>query len=309
MAMTRLDWLLRAALVASGLAVSGGGCQVVVDAKDRKLDPAFASTPGDPAAPAGNSPVCAEYCSTVATNCTGSHTQYASPSVCLAVCARLPLGGSGATFGNSVQCRKTEAESAGNTGEPGEHCPAAGPAGNAQCGTTCESYCTLMSSICPTSFSGRDQCTFLCAGMSDLMTYDVSEQRGDTLQCRVFHVTAATQNPASHCPHAGAMPTRYCVDQSDAEPPPEAGAACELEDGDDACEICQAQHCCVEKNTCYADAICDTADIDLDHCVELAESSDAGSQDCYDRFTSTSPLATALLGCKRANCGKVCFVP
>jgi hypothetical protein len=145
--------------------------------------------------------------------------------------------------------------------------------------------------------------------MKDLMDYDTSQQRGDTLQCRIFHVCAATQNAASHCPHAGTTPTQYCVEQTDAAPPPEAGAACEIENGASECETCEAEHCCSETNICYADTICQTADSDLDQCVELAEKTDAGAATCYDAFTASGAPAAALLNCKRAHCAEACSVP
>jgi len=36
----------------------------------------------------------------------------------------------------------------------------------------------------------------------DNLRYNVSQQSGDSLQCRLFHVSAATMDPTTHCVHA-----------------------------------------------------------------------------------------------------------
>jgi len=37
------------------------------------------------------------------------------------------------------------------------------------------------------------------------VTYDTSIQAGDSIQCRLFHVTAATLDSVSHCAHAAGV--------------------------------------------------------------------------------------------------------
>jgi hypothetical protein len=275
------------------------GCQSVIGTKDRTLDPSLKVDDGSA------SPECTKYCATVMANCTDKSAQYVSLPVCLADCSHLPTAAPGASFGNSVQCRQLEATLAGSTGEPADHCPAAGPAGNGQCGTTCESYCSLIIPTCPTAFGSLAECEFACRSMPDLKSYDTSDQRGDSVQCRIFHVSAGTQSPSSHCPHAGKVSTNYCVD-SDAgveapscDPPPDA----------EHCDKCEYKLCCQEVNDCYADTICDTADQDLDACEALAADMDASSDDCKAKFIATNAHAAALDTCKSKHCATECGLP
>jgi hypothetical protein len=167
---------------------------------------------------ANASPLCREYCDAVFAGCPLVNTQYASPEVCLAVCALLPPGtaaapGAAPPTGNSVQCRLAQAQLAARTGERNGYCAAAGPGGANVCGTNCEGYCTVMLRTCPDVFATLNECTGACDRVPDLsdpptlLSYDTSMQTGNTVQCRLFHVNASTQDAAMHCPHAsGQMP-------------------------------------------------------------------------------------------------------
>jgi hypothetical protein len=290
-------WL---ALWAGPLCLFTGACQQLVGTKDRTLDPSL-----EPDA-ATASPACTEYCNTVMANCTDANAQYVSLPVCLADCSHFPLEGPDKNFGNSVQCRQYEATLAGTSGEPDDSCSAAGPDGDPVCGSACDSYCGLIMPICPTAFGSSAECLHDCKSMVDLGSYNTSDQRGDTLQCRIFHVSAATQSPSSHCPHAGAESTRYCVD---ADAGQEASSTCTPDPGADDCDLCEAKNCCPEKSACYADTICDTADGDFDTCVDVAESIDAGTAACHARFVATNSFASALESCKRDHCASECDIP
>jgi hypothetical protein len=153
------------------------------------------------------SQLCLDYCNTVQASCTGKSAQYASQIACLAVCAQLPAGTAGATAGNSVQCRMGRAQLAATTGEAANYCFSAGPGGGDVCGSDCEGYCTLMTAKC-TQLGTLSQCEASCSIVPDLslpptnLRYDASQQAGDSLQCRLFHVSAATLDPAVHCAHA-----------------------------------------------------------------------------------------------------------
>jgi hypothetical protein len=153
------------------------------------------------------SPLCRDYCDTLAANCTGENQQYASPLACLAVCELLEPGTPGVTSGNNVQCRLSLADLAASTGEPGESCYAAGPGGAGMCGSDCEGFCTMMTKKC-TELGTQAQCLQACAAVPDLsrpptnQRYDSSLQTGNSLQCRLFHVSAASIEPATHCAHA-----------------------------------------------------------------------------------------------------------
>jgi hypothetical protein len=94
-----------------------------------------------------------------------------------------------------------------STGEPGDYCFGAGPGGAGICGSDCEGYCTMMTQKC-TQFANLSQCLTACAVVPDLsrppmnLRYDSSQDSGNSLQCRLFHVTAASIDPGGHCVHA-----------------------------------------------------------------------------------------------------------
>ena len=126
---------------------------------------------------------------------------------CLAVCAVLEPGRRGDMRGNTVQCRLGRAELAATTGEPGDYCSSAGPGGAGICGADCEGFCSVMSAKC-NQMGSFEQCLGACDEVPDLSgpppnsTYDTSQQSGDSLQCRLFHVSAASLDPVGHCVHA-----------------------------------------------------------------------------------------------------------
>lgn len=71
----------------------------------------------------------------------------------------------------------------------------------------CNAYCTAMLSVCTGAMNGQyldnATCLSMCANFPKGTLNDVS---GDTLGCRIYHVTVASQsamNANTHCPHAG----------------------------------------------------------------------------------------------------------
>ncbi len=163
---------------------------------------------------AGGSPplsLCEQYCNRVETSCVDAIRQYASRESCLAVCALLDPGEPGVVTGNTVRCRLNQAQFASSTGEPGMYCFAAGPGGAGICGEDCEGYCTLMSAKC-TQLGTYSECLEDCEDVPDLsqppenLRFNANIDEGDSLQCRLYHVSAATLDPVLHCPHAGGAP-------------------------------------------------------------------------------------------------------
>jgi hypothetical protein len=65
-----------------------------------------------------------------------------------------------------------------------------------------------MTQKCPDDMASLNQCLSACDIVPDLsrppdnLRYNVSQQSGDSLQCRLFHVSAATMDPTTHCIHA-----------------------------------------------------------------------------------------------------------
>lgn len=162
------------------------------------------------APPVVEAPLCDRYCETIAAACTDENEQYASLAACQAVCARLEPGTPGNFTGNTVECRLARAELAGATGEPQNYCFSAGPGGAGMCGNDCEGFCAVMVETCDL-MGTFDECLPEClnvpnlSGPPDNLTYATSVQDGNSVQCRLFHVTAATLDPQFHCPHAAGL--------------------------------------------------------------------------------------------------------
>ena len=166
---------------------------------------------------AGNAPpsnaACQDYCADVMSACQGAVAVYATKDVCLAVCAMLVPGDALEPLGNTVACRANEAKLAER--EPDDHCPSAGPGGGARCSSDCAAYCALYPQICPDgdAYASDGECLEACSGLTDQERFDVvMDHEGDTLECRLVHLSAAALEPDAHCPHASLTATEpWCV--------------------------------------------------------------------------------------------------
>lgn len=212
-------WLRSAAAVA--LLVS---CASLVGIEDARLDPdsvggsggtsaggqtgGKSGTPDAGAGGDGGDPtllLCERYCTTVMKNCTGAVQVYESRAVCLRACRALEPGTPDDRSGNTVGCRFFHAKQIELIGDEATECPAAGPGGDGVCGTNCQGYCTLLQGLCPPALGA--ECSATCPALTDLGGFDISKSSGLALQCRLYHVSAATLDPVLHCPHAvGAGP-------------------------------------------------------------------------------------------------------
>ena len=144
-------------------------------------------------------------------NCKPPFAVYTSLEACLAVCQVLPAGDPDAQIGNNVACRLRNAQLANTTGEPDIHCPVAGPGGLGTCGSNCEGYCVIVSQVCSAGFSLQFEslvdCNRQCEALTDSGAFDVTQKAGNTVGCRLWHSSAASLDPGTHCPHAlGAPP-------------------------------------------------------------------------------------------------------
>jgi hypothetical protein len=193
------------------------GCAAIVGIEDRTLEGGT-----------GTSPACKDYCETVMKACTGSFSVYASREGCEGTCMALPPGDPVEPVGPNMACRKRQADLALSTNEPAAYCPAAGPGGAGTCGSNCEGYCTLLKATCPVQFGGMANCPQACAALRDTGRFDANaDHDGDTLQCRLVHVSNATGSktaPPTHCPHAELASNQYCVVAQDK--PPECAEFC-----------------------------------------------------------------------------------
>ena len=175
-------------------------------------------------------PSCADYCTIITANCQGADAQYADADACVAYCetqAALPVGASSDTAGNTVGCRMYHAGVAG-MGEPGVHCPHAGPSGGDVCGTWCDNYCHLSGLNCigdDTLYSDNAECLTGC----DAFAADGApgDTEGDSVQCRIYHLgvagSEADGSAALHCPHGSADGDGVCAEAI----PPSCAAYCD----------------------------------------------------------------------------------
>jgi hypothetical protein len=201
---------------AAGHAAAGGG---------------RASTAGAGAVPLG---LCPEYCKQVTDRCTADYAVYGDVMGCTAVCMNLEQGtkkdGPGS---NTVGCRLNTALAIST--EPAVDCPIAGPGGSGTCGDNCQSYCTLMSKACADTDYKKfwlgdvgdvELCVSKCRGLRDRAMDDpelastdsrfsalntmARDHNGDTIQCRLFHASAASApvGAPQHCWHAALAPRR-----------------------------------------------------------------------------------------------------
>lgn len=161
-----------------------------------------------------DSDLCALYCETIMANCQGEFEQYTQSRICDVYCGTLPLGEVGDETGNSVACRLHHAQQIEELGgEEISLCPIAGPGGAGVCGRNCEGFCAANEALCDPERSPED-CIEDCEKLPDLGSYDTSIQDGGSVQCRLYHVSAATISASEHCKHAaGASP---CVPETNA---------------------------------------------------------------------------------------------
>jgi hypothetical protein len=223
---------------------------------------------------------CQEYCDTVLKNCTGPYAVYTGKPTCLGVCSKLPPGDPLEPLdGNSVACRKKQADQAAT--EPQFFCPRASPGGGGPgvggtCGTNCESYCMLLQASCPDNLLAVADCVKSCSGLHDVGSFDVdANHHGDTLQCRLVHVSSATVSADAakeHCPHTNIHPAApWCLEDQTAAP--DCAEFCRLNaaacSGDNAAYESNAQCmavCAALPPGTYGDRDQNTAGCRLWHC-------------------------------------------
>ncbi len=166
-------------------------------------------------------PTCADYCATVQDACgdAGAPTaQYEDEAACLAFCgdqAALAPGAAGDAGGNTIGCRMTFAAAAAaamtSGGDGATECLAAGPTGGNLCGSWCDNYCHLALENCvgdDALYKDMAQCINTCATFP--ATGQAGDLTGDSVQCRIAHLTlagATPQGPTDHCPRGSSAST------------------------------------------------------------------------------------------------------
>ncbi len=214
---TSLFIILALAACGSDPAVTPDAKPVVIDAAPPAID-----------APAGPTLDCPSYCTEIQANCTGANAQYPDMAHCLGTCAAFPVGTSKVTdtAGDTLGCRIYHAGMPSAT-TPATHCPHAGPAGDvlkdgatALCsgGNVCEDFCNIEVKVCGTTaapvtgvtpqYADSPDCLAKCAAFPNKTATYLVGAKGDSLACRLYHVTnaAALTDPAmitAHCGHSG----------------------------------------------------------------------------------------------------------
>jgi hypothetical protein len=74
---------------------------------------------------------CAAYCALMEANCTGANAEYDNTGECTTECGGWAEGTAADTTGNTLGCHTYHATAA--AGDPGTHCPHAGPTGGGVC--------------------------------------------------------------------------------------------------------------------------------------------------------------------------------
>ena len=205
----------------SGGAGSTGSGSTATTAEPTTAEPATGSTTEPATGPATGSDTgsdttattteppaegCEGYCATITANCTGQFMQYGSPEMCLATCAAFAPGTPGDTSGNTLACRTYHAGAAADADDT--HCTHAGPGGDMACGSNCEGFCAIAGAVCPDAWPDAAACNTACLNFDGAEKSDAGDVSGDTLACRLYHLTAAAINPVPHCSHIkGDSPT------------------------------------------------------------------------------------------------------
>jgi hypothetical protein len=171
---------------------------------------------------------CELYCNSIATACTGADDdlQYGSTAACLALCATFPVGTLQDNGPNSLGCRIRQV---GLVGGAEGVCAGAGPGGDGYCGSNCQSFCHSAVQICPMDFASEADCLAVCANIPDCSPPDppyfvdpnmTTLPNVNSIQCRLYHLTSASLDPVTHCPHV--LGIGYCSPSNPACEGPDA---------------------------------------------------------------------------------------
>ena len=203
--------LLAFAALTLSTAFAVSACDAILGIEDAQLDPLLGT--GGGGQPPGN--LCEQYCATITANCDDDDIQYSTEENCNQVCPNLPGFNNPDTIGDTVGCRLENAEQAGVIGA--DECPTAGPGSEGACGDNCTTFCLLFEKACGTEpvdlfdYANQAACRADCASFPDMGPFSAElTTDGDTVQCRLYHVSQAFVDAAFHCEHAAGI--SICVD-------------------------------------------------------------------------------------------------
>ncbi len=156
---------------------------------------------------------CDAYCTEIMANCTGDVAQYPTDAACKGVCATFDPGTLADTDGATLGCHLYHG-GAPAVSNAATHCPHAGPLGDGTCGDDCANFCEIAVGVCGTQptppYADAAECMTACSSFPDTtaVPFNTSVTSGDSLACRMYHLTAAAQSAAdatTHCPHIMAV--------------------------------------------------------------------------------------------------------
>ncbi|MBN2529468.1 MAG: hypothetical protein JXR76_23980 [Deltaproteobacteria bacterium] len=182
-------------LLTLGVIIMVAGCTRIYDTDEFKFQPSE-DTASDGAT------TCQTYCETVMDVCVAENAQFATAAQCMQICAYMIAGDTTDISGNSLACRDHFALEAIESA--GTHCRSAGPGGNGVCGGNCESFCQLQNEICTganVQFNSVEACLSACATIDDSVPYNNTIVSGNSLSCRLSHLSLASGSPDVHCSH------------------------------------------------------------------------------------------------------------
>jgi hypothetical protein len=195
----RICSALVALLGATALLGSGGGCGSSNGSGGN-------GTTSGSGGGGGAAPDCGTMCDEAMKNCTGDNAVYASKDICLSACKDFPLGKLSDTDGDTVGCREYHAGKPAEM-DPKTHCQHAGPGGAGICGANCDGFCSLAVAACgkmEPEFKDTATCMKTCKQFPDMTgttPFSVNDTTGNNISCRLYHVSVATTDPKTHCPH------------------------------------------------------------------------------------------------------------
>jgi hypothetical protein len=206
------------------LAACSSDPAVTPDAKPVSID---APAPSIDAAPTPVTLDCNSYCTEVQANCKDTNAQYPDMAHCLGACKGFTaVGALTDTTGDTLGCRIYHAGTPA-AGNPTLHCPHAGPGGDqlsatapAFCsgGNVCQDFCSIEVKTCGTTaapitgvtpqYADNADCLAKCGAFPNKTANFSVGAKGDSLACRLYHVTnaAALTDPVmitAHCGHSG----------------------------------------------------------------------------------------------------------
>ena len=152
------------------------------------------------------------FCESFVDTCPNSG--WSSFGDCFTAASSYITGTDNSFTGPTLECRAYHLGAARLGAVPGTaaHCGHAGPSGGGVCvgNPTPIEFCTDLFDVCPGSTGWADQAACV-TGAQQMMNGEPGATGGHTLSCRAYHLTVATVDPETHCPHASMDGGGVCV--------------------------------------------------------------------------------------------------